>query len=132
MLNSGAPGRPLHHMPYGFGRDVIPLNRAASADSAKDDPGCHTRSLRPVIHRPFDPAQHRNPSDVFALPDQVGHNPVFLPDLEVVGLQPDQVGTPEAASDENRPGLPYPASPSEYPDMMRAGVTGIDPSPASC
>jgi hypothetical protein len=31
---------------------------------------------------------------VLAFPDEIRHNPVLLPDLEVVVLQPDQLGTP--------------------------------------
>jgi len=58
-------------------------------DSAKDEAGCYRRSLRPVIHRPLHPAWHWNRSDVLALADQVGHNPVLLPGLDVVELQPN-------------------------------------------
>src|SRR5208283_3142790 len=83
VRNSCAPGRSLHYVPDGFGGDAIAPDRSASADSTKDEASRYPRSLRPVIHCPFDPPRHRNRSDVLALPDQVGHNPVLLPDLEV-------------------------------------------------
>jgi hypothetical protein len=83
---SGAPVRSLHHTPYGLGNNVVSPDRAGSADSAKDEAGRYHCGLHPVIHRPFDPARHRYRSDVLALPDEIRHNPVFLPDLEVVVL----------------------------------------------
>jgi hypothetical protein len=80
VRNSCAPGCALHHVPYGFGGDVVAPDGSASADSAKDEAGRYPRDLHPVIHRAFDPPRHWNRSDVFAISDQVGHNPVFLPD----------------------------------------------------
>ena len=34
--------------------------------------------------------------------DQVGHNPVLLPDLEILRFEPDQLGASQAASNQNR------------------------------
>src|ERR1035441_2704907 len=63
VRNSGVPGRSLHHMPNGLGRDVVPPDRAVSADSAKDEAGRNSGGVRPGIHRLFDPTRHRNRSD---------------------------------------------------------------------
>jgi len=111
VRDSSAQCCSLHNMPNGFGRDVVPPDRAGSADSAKDEAGLYPGSLCPVIYRALDPARHRNRSDVFAFPDQVGYNPVFLSDLKVVSLQSDQLGAPETASDENRQNCSIPLPP---------------------
>src|ERR1039457_1569360 len=86
VRNSGLPGRSLHHMPNGLGRDVVPPDHAVSADSAKNEAGRNRGSLRPDIHRLFDPTRHRNRSDVFALADQIGHDPVLLPHLQIFSM----------------------------------------------
>ena len=111
MRDFRASGSPFHHMPYGFGGDMVTPDRAASADTAKYEASSDPCSLHPGIHCPLDPARHRNRSDVLALPDSIGHNPVFLSDLKVVGLQPNQLGTPETASDEYRQDCPIPLPP---------------------
>ena len=130
LCDPSASGRPLHHVPYCFWGDVVTPDRAASADSAKDEAGPYLRCLRRVIYRPFNPAWPRNSSDVLALADQIGHNPVFFPDLKVVKLQSNQFGTPETASDENRQNCPIPF-PRRMSGMVSAGVTGIDRPSAS-
>jgi hypothetical protein len=88
-----------------------PQNCAGPADSAKDEAARYPCRLRPFIHRPLDPARYRNRSDVLSLPDQIGYNPVLFPDLKVVGPQPDQLGAPETASDENRQNCTVPLPP---------------------
>jgi hypothetical protein len=98
-------------MPNGFGRDAVSPNRAGSADSPKDESGRYPAGLHPVIYRPFDPARHRYRSDVLALPDQIGHNPVLFPDLEVVVLQANQLGAPETAPYQNGQNCPVPLPP---------------------
>ena len=86
VRGSSAQGGSLHNMPNGFGRDVFPPDRTGAANSAKDEACRYLRGMRPVIHRTVYPARHRHRSDVPTLPDQIGHNPVLLPDLEVVEL----------------------------------------------
>jgi hypothetical protein len=71
LRSSSAPGRSLHNVPNGFGRDVVAPERAGSADSAKNEAGRYPRRLRPFVHRPFDPARHGNRSDVLSLTSQV-------------------------------------------------------------
>src|ERR1019366_4966219 len=97
-------------MPNGLGRDVVPRDRPVSAYSAKDEAGRNPGSLRPCIHRLFDPTRHRNRSDMFALADQIGHDPVLLPDLKIFSMQPDQLSAPETTSDKNREDRPVPLS----------------------
>src|ERR1700691_2410749 len=82
ICDSGPPGSPLHNMPNGFRCDVLPPDRASSANSAEDKTGRHPGSLCPAIDRAFHPVRHRNRSHVLTLPDQVGHNPVLLTDLK--------------------------------------------------
>src|ERR1700689_2748082 len=101
ICDSGPPGGPLHHVPNGFRCDVLPPDRASSANSAEDKIGRDSGSPGPAIDRAFHPVRHGNRSNVLPLPDQVGDNPVFLTDLKVVDLQPHQLGAPEAASDQN-------------------------------
>jgi hypothetical protein len=111
VRDSDSPGRTFHHVPYGFGCEVVPPELAVSAHSAKDETCRYPRNLCPVIYGAFHPLRHRNRSDVRALPDQIGHNPVFLPDLKVVGPQPNQLGAPETASYENCQNCPVPLPP---------------------
>src|ERR1017187_10004289 len=110
VRDSGVPGRSLHHMPNGLGRDVVPPNPAVSADSAEDEAGRNPGGLCPGIHRLFDPTRHRNRSDVLALADQISHDPVLLPDLKIFSMQPDQLSAPETTSDKNREDRPVPLS----------------------
>jgi len=63
-----------------------PQTPAVSADSAEDEAGRNPGGLRPGVHRLFDPTRHRNRSDVFALADQIGHDPVLLPDLKIFSM----------------------------------------------
>ena len=39
---------------------------------------------------------------MLSLADEIGDNPEFLSDLEVIGSQTDELGTPESATDQQR------------------------------
>jgi hypothetical protein len=139
VRDSDSPGRTFHHVPYGFGCEVVPPELAVSAHSAKDETCRYPRNLCPVIYGAFHPLRHRNRSDVRALPDQIGHNPVFLPDLKVVGPQPNQLGAPETASYENCQNCPVPLPPQNIRARRaqsansRSGFpTASHPSPIVC
>ena len=112
VCDVGAPGRALNNMPYRFRRDMFAPDRPGSADRPKDEPGRYSGSVHPVIHRAFHPVWHWNRSDVLAFANQVGYNPVVLPDLQVGDPEPNQLRAPEAAADQNRQNSPI-AFPAE-------------------
>jgi hypothetical protein len=75
VRDSDLPGRTFHHVPYGFGCDVVPPELAVSAHSAKDEAGRYPRNLCPVIYGAFHPLRHLNRSDgilVLRLPHFAG------------------------------------------------------------
>ena len=89
VCDSRTSGRALHNVPYRFRREVFAPDRPGPADRPKDEPGRYLRSVHPVIHRAFHPAWHWNRSHVLSFADQVGYNPVLLPDLQVGEPEPN-------------------------------------------
>ena len=106
VCDAGAPCSALHNVPHRFRRDVFAPDRPSSADSPKDEAGRCLRSVRPVIHRVLHLARHWNRSHVLSFADQVGYNPVLLPDLQVGDPEPNEFRAPEAAADQNRQNSP--------------------------
>jgi len=60
ICDSGPPGSPLHNVPNGFRCDVLPPDRASSANSAEDKIGRDSGSPGPAIDRAFHPVRHWN------------------------------------------------------------------------
>src|SRR5450759_3953866 len=59
-------------------------------------------NLGPFVDGSLRPTWDRNCADVLSFADEIGDNPMFLPNLEVLSSKADKFGPPESASDQQR------------------------------
>jgi hypothetical protein len=71
---------------------VHPAKNRSIANAGHVDPFINRASPMPVPHG----------SNVLSLSDQVGNNPMFLADLEVLPFEPHKFGSPEPTADQQR------------------------------
>ncbi len=86
----------LDYVPHHILRDAFPPYLSRPGDGSKDpalrNPGCSG----PLIERRFHPFWDGHGANVATLADQVHHCPVPLTHLDLVQLQPDQLGSAKA------------------------------------
>ncbi len=96
MLQARSLAAGLDYVPHHILRDAFPPHLSRPGDGSKDlslrNPGCSG----PLIKRRFHPFWDGHGADVPTLADQVHHCPVPLTDLDLVQLQPDQLGSAKA------------------------------------
>ena len=96
MLQARSLAAGLDYVPYDILRDAFSPHLSRSGNGSKDpslrDPGCHC----PLIECRFYPFWNGHGANVAALADQVHHCPVTLTHLDLVQLQPDQLGSANA------------------------------------
>ena len=68
-------------MPHRLRRDPLTPNAASSIDAPENDFFIDAGGSDPIVNRGLHPGRNRDSSDVFPLADQVGDDPVLLPDL---------------------------------------------------
>src|SRR5207249_4814088 len=106
LVNSSAHGSGFHHMPDRFRRDPRAPKSAHSVYAPKNRSGADFGGRGPVVNGSLHPNRDRNGADMLSLPDQIRDHPVVLPDLEILRPEGDQLGAPQATSNqdcENRP-----------------------------
>jgi hypothetical protein len=70
---------------------------------APEDPACaDTGNLGPFVDGSLRPGGGRDCADMLSFADEIGDNPMFLPNLEVLSSQTDRFGPPESASNQQR------------------------------
>jgi len=99
MLQANAFAAGLDHVPDHVLRDAAAPHLPQPGDGSKDSSLRDTRRSCPLVERCFDPSWNGNGADVAALPDEIDHGPVPLPNLDFVQLQTDQG---ESAKTANR------------------------------
>jgi hypothetical protein len=102
VLDTGTLGRVLHYVPNRFWRNSFAPNLAEPVHPSEDAATVDTSSLNPPIDSSLRPHWHRHSADMLSLADEIGDNPVFLSNLEVIGSQTDELGTPESATNQQR------------------------------
>src|SRR5436305_14547386 len=88
-----------HHVPDDVLRDASAPDLSTSRNCPKDPSLCNPGCRSPLIECLFCPKRNRNRTNVTALADQIDNRPVALARLNVVHLQPGQLGAPETATE---------------------------------
>src|SRR5437773_10708306 len=100
VLDSGTLGSGLHNVPNRLWRDPFAPKPAEPAYASEDPAGVDTGSLDPTVDSSLRPNGDWNCADMLSLADEIGDDPMFLSNLEVVSSQTDEFSPPEAASDQ--------------------------------
>src|SRR5712692_8055192 len=100
VLDSVTLGSGLHNVPNRLWRDPVAPSLAEPAYASEDPAGVDTGSLCPPVNGSLRPYRDRYGADMFSLADEIGDDPMFLSNLEVVSSQTDQFSPPKAASDQ--------------------------------
>ena len=102
---------PLHNMPDRFRRDPITPDPTEPVYSAEDRTRADASSHGPLVDSLLHPCWHGNCPDVLSFADQVGDDPVFLPNLKIFGPQCHQFCSSEPAPDQQRQNraVPFPS-----------------------
>ena len=74
----------LHHSPDNLGAETGTPDPSGLIDGAKESSSGDSRSPHPAVDSSFHPIRDRNGSDVSALADKIGNDPVLFPLLEVL------------------------------------------------
>ncbi len=106
VLDASALRRGFHNMPYRFRCEPVAPKLAHAVHPTENGAAVDFGSRGPVVKRSLDPRRDRDRADMFSLADQICDDAVFLPNLEVLQLEADQLGPPQAASDQNRQDRP--------------------------
>jgi hypothetical protein len=69
-------------------------------DAAEDQTVFNLRNRKPFIHGGLYPGGYRHRAHMTALPEQINDGPVVVSLLKVRQLQTDQLGTPQAAAEQ--------------------------------
>src|SRR5262245_7371771 len=102
VLEAGALGCSLDNMPNRFWGDPVAPDVTEPVHSPEDRTCIYPSSSGPFIDRSLHPRGHRDGADMLPLADQVGNDPVFLPNLEVLHPQPDEFRPPESTPNQQR------------------------------
>src|SRR6266540_3613928 len=92
ILDPGALRGALHHVPDRLRRDSFAPDSTHPVYSPEDCSGTDAGSYGPLIKGPLHPRWHGDCADVFSFADQIGDNPVILPDLEVFSSESYRFG----------------------------------------
>ena len=96
----------LHNLPYRLGSDSITPDPTQPVYSAENGTRADASGQGPLVYSTLHPHRDRNCPDVFSLADQVGYDPVLLPDLEVLDPQSYQFCSSEPTTHQQGQNLP--------------------------
>jgi hypothetical protein len=126
FLDAGVGRGAPDDVPEHLRRLAIAPDSPRLVDRAKDAPVRQTRRLRPGVYGGLHPRRHRDRSDVSALADEIGDDPVLLPLLDGFQGEPQRLAPSLAKADAQSPS----PSPIASAAVQPSGVRGEWTSPA--
>jgi hypothetical protein len=91
----------LHYTPNDLRTEAGSPDSAGLVDRTKKSAARDAGGSRPAINSCFNPMRHWNRANVSIFANKVGNNPVILPLLNVLNSQSSQLGSPQAAAQQN-------------------------------
>jgi len=101
LLDAGASRRRAHDIPEHLGRHAVSPHPPGLVDGAEDRAVGDGSRRRPRVHGALHPSWNRDGSDMSALANQIGDDPMLLPPLDRLEGQCQQLGAAKSAANQH-------------------------------